>query len=338
MNTQRKRILSVLILLLCCAVFMIFRYAGGKNGAEGRYSRTGFAFDTVIDVTLYDTGDLSEEKANELLDECMQICTHYEDLFSRTKEGSDIFRIAHAGGNDVNVDPETARLLSDALSFAEESNGLADPSIGALSSLWFPDGPAGEVPSEELIKEAIRHIDHRKIIVNGNTVRCEDPGIIPDLGFIAKGYAADRLGHYLSENGVESALINLGGNVLAIGKRPDGSEFRVGVRDPLHPDGSPILSVPADNLSVVSSGNYERFFEKDGVRYHHILDPETGYPADTGLSQVTIISSSSEEADALSTICFLLGYDRAVTFLKENHPDVRAFFVDASGNIKEYKP
>ncbi len=346
MNTKTKRILSVSLLLACVLVFFICtrlfarsdRPEGfgsfdstGTYSSSGTFSRTGFYFDTVIEITLYDTGDLSKDKADEALNECMSLCAHYEDLFSRTKDGSDIYRINHAEGSPVSVDPETALLLSDAISIAEETEGLVDPSIGALSFLWFPGSLDPSVPSESAIKEALSHVDYRKILIENNTVTASDPDAVLDLGFIAKGYIADRLKEYLSEIGIKSALINLGGNVLALGNKPDGKEFKVGIRDPIHPDGAPVKDLSVSDLSVVSSGNYERFFTEDGIRYHHLLDPFSGYPAETGLSQVTIIASSSEEADALATICFLMGYEKAASFLKEKHPEVRAVFLDEKG-------
>ena len=153
-----------------------------------------------------------------------------------------------------------------------------------------------------------------------------------DLGFIAKGYIADKLKAYLVSNCVESAIINLGGNVLTIGKRPDGSPFQVGVQKPFADSGTAALTLSIADKSLVSSGNYERYFVKDDILYHHILSTENGYPADSGLSSVTIISENSVDGDALSTLCFILGYEKGKK-LTDSLQGVEAVFIDIDGNI-----
>ena len=180
--------------------------------------------------------------------------------------------------------------------------------------------------------EAVSHIDYHCIEVNGTTVTLTDPEAQIDLGGIAKGYIADRIKEYLESEGVEHALINLGGNMLALGGRYDGSPFRIGLQEPFADTGSVLDVLDVTDQSVVSSGNYERYFEKDGVIYHHILDPDTGYPIQNNLDQVTIISDASVDGDALSTTCYALGLEKGMELI-QSLDDVEAVFVTHDGEI-----
>ena len=233
----------------------------------------------------------------------------------------------------MTVNRDTLELLEIALKYARLSDGLVDPAIGSLSRLWnFGSGNREIVPSKQQIEEALTHVDYHSIIINGNQVTLKDPLTRVELGFIAKGYIGDKLKEYLISRGVTSALINLGGNVVAVGNKPDGSLFRIGIQKPFASPGTAALTLDISDLSVVSSGNYERYFEKDGKLYHHILSPKTGYPSLSGLSQVTVLSDASVDGDALSTLCFILGYEKALSVL-ESFPEVRAGFITEEGDI-----
>lgn len=288
-------------------------------------TRNGFFFNTFIQISIYDTAD------EAVLDGCMALADRYEKLFSATKEDSDISRINNARGKAVTVDAETVSLLETAISYSEKTNGRFDATIGAVSSLWnFSEDPKGPVPDEARIAEALTHVGYQNIVIDEGTVRLKDRYARIDCGAIAKGYIADRLKDYLLEQGVGSALINLGGNVLAVGEKPAGAHgsepFRVGIQQPFDTQGKTIAVVPVSDCSTVSSGNYERFFEADGKLYHHILDPETGYPADNGLAGVTILCEASVDADALSTACFLMGAEDGRAFVEEI-PGAEALFI-----------
>lgn len=312
------------LLALLCNVIL----AGcGRISLGEPLKATGFYFDTVISVSLYDGG------TQEVLDECMELAMYYEKLLSPNIEESDVWKINHSMGHAVEVKEDTLIVLNTALSYAQLSDGLVDPSIGSLSSLWnFGSGNEGIVPGKEEIAAALSHVGYQSILIDGNQVRVTDPGTQIDLGFIAKGFIGDKMKEFLASKGVSSALINLGGNVVTLGNRPDGTPFRIGIQKPFASAGTTILTLDLSDVSVVSSGNYERYFEKDGIFYHHILSPKTGYPAESGLSQVTILSPSSIDADALSTLCFLLGYEKAASLL-EDHPDLQAIFIMESGEI-----
>ncbi|MDR2587129.1 MAG: FAD:protein FMN transferase [Coriobacteriales bacterium] len=281
-----------------------------------------FLFDTYIEI--------KAACDQALLDRLNERLIFFENTFSRTREGSDIFTLNMAGGAPVEVHEETAALISQSLVFSELSGGLFDISIGAVSSLW--DFKEGILPDATVLAEAVTHVDYRGIEVNGTTITLADPAARLDLGGIAKGYAADEMVRLLREGGCESALINLGGNVYALGLKPDGTPWSVGVQDPQQPRGTLKAVTAAHDLSVVTSGPYERGFEQDGVFYHHILDPRTGYPVQTDLASATIFSDLSCEGDALTTCCFLMGQTAALKLVRAR-PGVDALLVDLNGEV-----
>lgn len=305
---------------------MLFSLSGCSR-TSNPISATGFYFDTVITITLYN------ENQADILEHCMTLAESYEKLLSAYVEGSDIWNINHSSCTYVTVSDETIELLKVALSYSELSDGLVSPVIGSLSSLWnFGSGNQGIVPDDKLISNALAHTDYHIVEIVENRVRLSDTEASLDLGFIAKGYIGDKIKEYLVSEGISSGIINLGGNVVAIGNKPDGNPFRIGVQKPFENSGTPALTLDITDTSVVSSGNYERYFIKDDTLYHHILSTQTGYPADTGLLQATILCKSSTDADALSTLCFLLGYEKAAQLL-ESFPDTQAVFITTDGEI-----
>ena len=327
--TLRTIIYCITVLILGILVVVTIKKG---NSHTATHSRTGYYFNTTINISLYDK--ISDSEASSILDECMKISSHYEDLFSRTKEGSDVYRINEASaGEEISVDEETASLLNTALYFASLSNGVVDPTIGALTILWnIGEDSEDVIPSKEDIDNALLHVDYKNIKINDTTVIKSDPDLKVDLGFIAKGYIADSLRSYLISEGIENAIINLGGNILCIGDNFKNG-YNIGITDPVNPQNGAIKTLNIKDQSVVSSGNYERYFIKDGVRYHHILSTKDGYPANKGLSQVTIISDDSVTGDALSTLLFILGYDEGSAFVSEYFPDVTVIFADEDGKI-----
>lgn len=289
---------------------------------DEKLSVTGIYFDTVIQIDAWGV-------STSVLDECKKICENYESLFSNKIETSEISRINASAGTPVKVSQETIDLISLGLSYCELSGGKFDITIAPLSDLWnFTDRPEHTVPDAGAIEEARSHVDYRKVLVDENvcTVTLQDPQAKIDLGGIAKGYIADRLKEYLKKEGIEHALINLGGNVLTLGTSFDGSPFRIGIQKPFDEQNTPIDIVEIQDRSVVSSGVYQRYFKKDGRLYHHILNPETGYPYANHLLQATVITGSSADGDALSTCCFALGLEEGSALI-ESLEDVQAVFV-----------
>jgi len=325
LNFLSKIKVSLSLLFIGTCTILLTGCSRGLLSAPGE--ATGFYFDTVISIRVYG------KDAQRLSEECMELAGHYEQTLSATLKGSDIWKINHSGGTWVTVDGDTLALINTALAFASLSEGSVDPTIGGLSRLWnFGSGNEEIVPSRQQIEEELEHIDYHAVKVRDNQVMLTDPEAQIDLGFIAKGFIGDKIKEYLESQGIENALINLGGNVVTLGGKPDGTPFCIGIRDPFKKDGSPVLTLDLSGRSVVSSGNYERFFEKDGKLYHHILSTLTGYPTESGLAQVTVISPDSTRADALSTLCFISGYEKAVSLLK-NYPDIQAIFVTEDGRI-----
>lgn len=309
--------LCLYILLICLTGFLLLSCSRNPEPI----SKSGIYFDTVITITLYDA------KQADLLDECFILAQKYENLFSKTIETSDIYKINHSKGNPTTVNKETIYLLEKALFFAKMTNGAVDPTILPLSDLWN-FGENETVPSASDIDASLANVGYETVIINteNSTITLKNPNAGIDLGFIAKGYIADKLKEYLISEGVESALINLGGNILTIGNKPDGSSYVLGIKEPFSEGSSTIPNISVKDKSLVTSGVYERYFYEHDVLYHHILDTSTGYPVNNGLWGVTILSDSSMEGDAYSTICLCLGLMDAMEFIEKTE-GVEALFI-----------
>lgn len=304
---KRKKIVAALVLatILVILTYIFNNYLFQQEPLV----KNGFYFNTIIAIQLNDSQDES------LIDTCFDMANTYEHYFSRTLEGSDIYNINHANGAPVEVHDETAELIRYGIAFGDLSGGVFDISIGALTDLWDIPNNNGTIPAQTQIDAALATVDYRQITVDGNTVTLGNPDAALDLGGIAKGYVADRMREYLNANGACEGFINLGGNVLTLGQKADDEPYHIGIRKPFGEDGETITAVDVTDRSIVTSGRYERYFEKDGHIYHHILDPKNGYPYDNGLNGVTILSDSSMAGDALSTICFALGQEKGTEFL-----------------------
>ena len=287
---------------------------------------TGTYFDTVVQIEVWGADQ-------DMIEHCRKMCETYEQMLSATIKTSEISRINNAGGEPVSVSDDTAELIEKGIEYGELSDGLFDITIAPASSLWdFTDNEDKTIPDPAELAEAVSHIDYRCVHVDGNTVVLTDPEAQIDLGGIAKGYIADRLKEYLESEGIEHALIDLGGNMLALGGRYDGTDFRIGLQKPFAETGTAMAALSINDQSVVTSGDYERYFEKDGVIYHHILAPSTGYPVQNDLDQVTIISERSVDGDALSTTCFAMGLEDGMELIR-SLDGVEAIFVTKDGEI-----
>lgn len=260
------------------------------------------------------------------MEDCFDMAAKYENMFSRTIPDSDISKINNANGEFVEVSDETIELLEYGLKYCELSHGAFDITIGALSDIWNFKENTGVLPDDNSLQTALNTVGYENIVIDGNKVALTNPDTKIDLGGIAKGYIADKMKEYLVEQGVTSAIINLGGNVLLVGNKTDGSKFKIGVQKPFDETGTAIATVDIDDCSLVSSGVYERYFELDNQIYHHILDTETGYPIENGLYGVTIISESSVDGDALSTTVFALGLEDGMALI-ESLENTEAIFI-----------
>ena len=307
--TNRKT-MTVVCYLLGLAVLITFAVFYQKKEKQAEpISATAFKLNTIVTVTIYDS------KNQKLADEAVALCDKYEKLFSRTMESSELYQLNHGTlpkeGNAFVLSEETAKLIQKGLEYGKVSDGAFDIAIEPVSSLWDFTSGKKDIPSQEDISNLL-------------TFAKEGMGL--DLGAIAKGYIADRIKDYLLEQGVKSATINLGGNVLCVGEKPEGTPFKIGIQKPFSDRSETIAVMNISDKSVVSSGIYERYFEKDGKIYHHILNPATGYPYDNHLVSVTIISDKSVDGDGLSTSCFALGLDKGMELIN-SLPDVQAVFI-----------
>lgn len=291
----------------------------------------GFFFDTFVSIAIYDPCN------DALTDGCIELCSYYENLFSKSVSESDIYRINHAGGAPVTVSEDTVFLLSEAIRYAELTGGRIDPTIAAVTSLWdfhSPDAShlTSPLPDDTELADALTHVDYHNIRIAGSTVTLTDPESSLDLAFLAKGYIADRLKEYLLANGIHNAIINLGGNTVVMGVKPSGEPFIIGVEKPFA-DGVPIASFALTDCTLVTSGVYHRCFYYEDTLYHHILDTATGYPINNRLYSVSILGADSLTCDALSTTCFVLGPEEGMALI-ETSDGIEAMFIMDDGSIR----
>jgi thiamine biosynthesis lipoprotein len=307
-----SRIPYFLFLFLAAALF-------GACAKKPPEPRTVYALGTVCAINLYEDG------SEEIYDEMAAKLNSIEETFSVNIASSEISLInRNAGFAPVPVSPDALYLIKMARYFAEKSGGAFDPTIGPLSVLWAINTDDARVPLQEEIDARLPLVDYRKLVIDedGQTVFLPEAGMMLDLGGIAKGFAADCLVEIAHERGVNRAVIDLGGNIYVLGARKDGAKWKIGVKDPENPEGEPAVRLETEENSIVTSGMYERFFEEGGRRYHHILDPKTGYPAESGVLSATIVSASSLVADALSTAVFILGREEGLALLEAGFPEI----------------
>lgn len=282
-------------------------------------SRSSFKLNTIVTITLYDSDN------EKLLDECIRLCDYYESLFSKTLEDSEIYILNHIRTHKVS--DETKELITKGLYYSSLTDGAFNILIAPLTNLWdFVN--VKKVPDESSIHAALSHIDYNNVTIENNTITISDKESGFDLGAIAKGYIADRIKDYLISQGVKSAIIDLGGNLLLIGGRLDGTAFNIGIQKPFEAYSEIIAVMKLHDVSIVSSGIYERYFIEDSKLYHHILDTKTGYPCDNGLISVTIISKYSADGDALSTSVFALGLEKGLELINSLE-DTYAVFINS---------
>ena len=261
----------------------------------------------------------------EVLEEGLKACGEYERMLSRTVEGSDVWRINHAEGQTVTVSDETAEILQTAIRVSELSGGAFDVTIAPVSTLWDFTSGKNEIPDAGEVSRAAERVDYRKIRLEGNNVTLPADMMI-DLGGIAKGFIADAVKEKLEAAGIQHAILSFGGNIVGIGKKPDGSAWKVGIQDIDEPTGTTMMISYNYGGSTVTSGIYERGFEYGGEYYHHILSSNTGWPVQNELASVTIFSESSMLGDALATAAFALGTEKGGRLI-ENMEGVEALFI-----------
>lgn len=324
MRKKTSTFLLFNILIVVCLFCGCFAAEKGNTAQTAVTERSLFAMDTYMNLRAY-----GEQAETALIQSCEKI-TELEELFSVTKEGSDIWRINQAEGNVTEVGEDTASILRTAIAIGDETQGALDITLYPVLKEWGFTTEKYRIPTEEELQSLLEYVDYKQIELEENQVRIPK-GTEIDFGALAKGYTSDRIIEILKENGVESALINLGGNVHTLGTKPDGSLWKIGIRNPFETGEMCILS--AADQAVITSGNYERYFTgEDGKEYWHILDAADGYPADNGLVSVTIIGEEGVRCDALSTALFVAGLEHAADYWRDKQ-DFDMILVTEDGKL-----
>ena len=315
------KIKYVTILLLCICLPLVF--VGCDSKSEEPVSRETYLMGTIINIKAY--GKNADKAVQASVDKISDI----ENKMSLNISTSEINKInKNAGIAPVKVSKNTFDVVKASLIYSEKTKGSFDITVEPLVSLWGIGTDKARIPSKDEISNALSLINYKDVVINEkeSTIMLKRKGQAIDLGAIAKGYTADELKKVLLNYNVSSAFLNLGGNVYVLGNKPDKTPWKIGVQNPLEPRGDYLGIVSVYDKSVVTSGNYERFFERNGKRYHHIFDTKTGYPAEKGLISVSIISDKSIDGDALSTSVYTLGLDEGKKLI-ESLKDVEAVFV-----------
>ncbi|MTI66222.1 MAG: FAD:protein FMN transferase [Firmicutes bacterium] len=316
--------ISVLLLLF----IFIFSGCSNKKISEPK-SKTNFLLGTVITLKIYDN------PKDEIFTKSFDRIKDIENKMSINIDNSEVIKInENAGKNYTKVSNDTFNVINKGKYYSKLSNGNFDITIGSLVKLWNIGTEDAKVPTENQINLKLPLINYKNITLleKENKVKLEKKDMILDLGGIAKGYAADEVSNILENNDVHHAIINLGGNIYVHGSKVDGTPWKIGIQNPFEPRGDYIGIVKTKNKSIVTSGIYERYFEENGKRYHHILDPSTGYPVRNNLAGVSIIADKSIDADALSTVLFSMGLKEGKK-LAETLDGVDAVFITKDKSV-----
>ncbi len=323
MSKTSVKKLTYFLLILAVILLLIVVIIDGLKQSES-ISFTGYGMGSQISGTIYGTNDKA------LGEKVVSVIKEEEALnLSKYKETSEIYKLNSDGS--LELSDSTAEIISNALEISKDSDGAFDITVGRLSSLWNFDNYTQSIPDENAINEALLSCDYSRITKNGNRFTLGGGQQI-DLGAVGKGVACDDALEVLEAEGVDAAVLSVGGTILTYGENPEGDYWTVGIRSPEKDKTDVFMKLKIKGTAVVStSGSYEKYFEKDGKLYHHILSTETGYPSENSLVSVTIIANSGLVADALSTACFVLGMEKSCALLEKYNAD--AVFVDSENNV-----
>lgn len=317
-------------MVLLLFYIMLINLTGCGMKAKEPMSKTKIMLNTYVTITLYDHQNM------ELIEECFELCAEYEQMFSRTLTDSEVSQFNLAETGTYEVSEELYELLELSMEYSELTGGAFDVTIEPVSSLWDFSSLEPVVPEEDVLIKELENVGYENLQLENGMVRKKNADAGIDLGAVAKGYIADKLKEYLVSKGVESAIIDLGGNIVLIGGKPDGSDFSIGIQKPFEDRNEIIGTIAIKDYAVVSSGIYERCFWEEDVFYHHILNPETGYPCESDLTGVTILAPEAARADALSTTCFILGKEKGMELI-DSLEGIYAVFITKDGEIEYSK-
>ena len=327
-NKILKNISFFLILFSSVSIFS--GCSNNNNNTSSDYiNRKELLMGTTVSVTIYDSTD------EKILDKIFKKVKELEETLSINENGTLVDKINNAAGiKPIEVDDDTYTIIKKGVEYSKLSDGLFDISIGPIVKLWNIGLPEARVPTQEEINEKLPLVNYEDIELNDEeqTVYLKRKGMMLDLGGIAKGYTADIISDILTEEGVKSAIIDLGGNIFTHGSKVDGSDWKVGIQNPFNTRGNIVATISASNKSIVTSGIYERYIEENGKFYHHILSPFTGYPYENEIAGITIVSDNSIDGDALSTSVLAMGVDKGMEFVN-NIDGLDAIFITLDNKI-----
>ena len=328
-NKILKNISFFLILFSSVSIFSGCSNNNNNNTSSDYINRKELLMGTTVSVTIYDSTD------EKILDKIFKKVKELEETLSINENGTLVDKINNAAGiKPIEVDDDTYTIIKKGVEYSKLSDGLFDISIGPIVKLWNIGLPEARVPTQEEINEKLPLVNYEDIELNDEeqTVYLKRKGMMLDLGGIAKGYTADIISDILTEEGVKSAIIDLGGNIFTHGSKVDGSDWKVGIQNPFNTRGNIVATISASNKSIVTSGIYERYIEENGKFYHHILSPFTGYPYENEIAGITIVSDNSIDGDALSTSVLAMGVDKGMEFVN-NIDGLDAIFITLDNKI-----
>ena len=321
---MKKTSLRILCILLCLTFLMPFAACSGGERQEKNF----FLMDTTITVTLY----TDNKTAEKIFDDCRTILGELDNLWSRTKVESDVGRF-NTAQEAIEIDPRTTALITQAIEVSQKTNGAFDITVAPLVNLWQEGEQKGTLPTDIEMQNARCLVGSEKLALEQNILTKTEKNVQIDLGGIGKGAAISALITYLEGSDARGGIVSFGSNVAVFGTKPDGNPYRIAVKNP-KTDGqyAGVLNLKDGQILSVS-GDYERYFTIAGENYHHIINPQTGYPAESGLCSVAVVCSDGALADALSTALFVMGKEKALAFYESKAYDFEAIFIDQDGNV-----
>ncbi len=332
----QKRIRLLSGLSVCLVAFLVapLLLVGTSCRASEESTSSFFLMDTQITVTLY----TDRSTAEPIFLQCRSLLSGLDALWAKETAGSDIDRLNRSDTGIDDADARTVELIRKALQVAADTGGAFDPTVAPLTDLWRAAGEANRLPTDAEMQKSLGKVSYRKLSVDGQSIRKGLSTLTVDLGGIGKGAAISLLRDYLQTTGVSGGLISFGSNVAVFGKKPDGTPFRIALRDPGREDGiAGTLLLSSDTVLSVS-GDYERYVTIDGTRYHYLYDPSTGYPAENGLCSVAVLTADGALADALSTALFVMGEEKALKYYTAHTGEpFEAIFLRHDGTVRVTK-
>lgn len=304
--------IQLLIIAIIIGLILICIFATGKL-ERPKVVKSSYALGTIINLKV------SGRRGEKAIKEAIEKLSYIDDKMSAFKEDSEISKItSKAGVNSETVSKDTYFVVKKAVEYSKILEGTFDPTIRPLVKLWNIGAKEEGIPEKYQIDETLELVNYNDVIIDesNHSIMLKHKKQALDVGGIAKGFAADEVRDIFYKHNIKSALIDLGGNIFALGNKEDGTPWKVGIQNPFKSRGEYIGILSIKNKSVVTSGNYERYFMKDGQRFHHIIDPKTGYPSQSKIMSATIISDNSIDGDGLSTGVYIIGIDKALKIIE----------------------